>query len=554
MIITLASTVLLYLTFMAFAAKRGLTYMHVYQQEEYDTNRLMSWIWKHKAFDKKLSFAIVVISISAVFLMPLLGSEFAGQHQLFINFFLFIFMALSTFVEKDPRKDSKKKLVATARAKRIFFPAYILSILAATWCFLPLVPMPWIWIVNIHLIPLIIMFVNLLLSPFEEMNQQKYWKEAHNKVMDAQPTVIGITGSFGKTSVKHILGHILKSQAPTLITPGSVNTPMGISRVIREELTPEHKYLVVEMGAYGKGSIERLCRLTPPDFGIITAVGHAHYERFKSLEAVAETKYELAEAVLARGGQVIVHERTLRFDYTRDMKEKSPNQFVVCGELPEATSENSPEKSFLQKGDLEITRIIQTAKGLEVRFNWKNVSYNVETPLYGLHHGHNIAQAFVTALELGVSSADIQTALQSMPQIEHRLEVRKQAGGLTIIDDAYNSNPIGFNAALGLLLQLGHGHRKILVTPGMVELGKIHDDAHKKVGAYAGEVCDVAIVVKGKRIPSFIKAYKDNGGKELHQVESFDEAQKWIAKNKKDGDVILIENDLPDIYERVPKI
>lgn len=551
MIIELASTVLLYLTFLAFAAKRGLTYMHAYQQEEYDSPRLMSWIWKNKAFDKRLSTLIAVITCVYYFVAPHF-IDFVSP--LFVNFLIFMFMALATALEKDPRKNSKKKLVSTARAKRIFFPAYILSVLVATWCFLPMAPMPWIWIVNIHLIPLIIMFVNLVLAPFEEMNQQKYWNEAHNKVMDLKPTVIGITGSFGKTSVKHILGHILKSQAPTLMTPGSVNTPMGISRIIREELEPDHKYLIVEMGAYGPGSIGRLCKLTPPDFGIITAVGHAHYERFKTLEAVAETKYELAEAVISRGGPIIVHERTLRFDYTREMREQNANQFIVCGELPEATAEKSAEKSFLQKGDLEITRIIQGLKGLEVRFNWKNVSYNVEVPLYGLHHGHNIAQAFVAALELGVSSADIQTALQSIPQIEHRLEVRKQSGGLTIIDDAYNSNPLGFQAALGLLLQLGQGGRKILVTPGMVELGKIHDDAHKKVGAYAGEVCDVAIVVKGKRIPSFIKAYKENGGKELHEVESFDEAQKWITKNKKDGDVILIENDLPDIYERVPKI
>lgn len=553
MMMTLSSTVLLYVTFMAFAAKRGLTYMHVYQQEEYDSVRLMGWIWKNKAFDKKLSTLIVLISILTVFLPSVFGQDIVGQQPLIINFLIFVVMTIATYMEADPRKDSKKKLVATARAKRIFFPAYIISILLATWCFLPLVPMPWIWIVNIHLIPFIIMFVNLMLSPFEEFNQQKYWREAHNKVMDIQPTIIGITGSFGKTSVKHILGHILKSQAPTLITPGSVNTPMGISRVIREELEPNHKYLIVEMGAYGKGSIARLCRLTPPDFGIITAIGHAHYERFKSLEAVAETKYELAEAVIARGGQVVVHEKTLRFDYTRAMKEANQNQFIVCGEAPNATSNKTAEKSFLQPGDLEISRIIQRQKGLEVRFTWKKVQYNVEVPLYGLHHGHNIALAFVSALELGVSSADIQTALLSIPQIEHRLEVRKQAGGLTIIDDAYNSNPIGFQAALSVLAQMGSG-RKILVTPGMVELGKIHDEAHKSIGAYAGEVCDIAIVVKGKRIPTFVQAYKDSGGKELHEVESFAEAQKWISANKKDGDVILIENDLPDIYERIPKI
>ncbi len=537
--IGLTTTILLFSTFAVFAGKRGLTYMHVYQQEEYDSSRLLSWIWKHKAFDKRLTLIIACAVGASYFIDPL-----------FVNFIIFTAMALSTYLEKDPRKDSKKKLVATARAKRIFIPAYFFSVMAASWCFLPIMPMPWIWIVNIHLIPFYIIFVNALLMPFEELQQKKFWKEAHNKVLDVQPIVIGITGSYGKTSVKHILGHVLKSQAKTLITPGSVNTPMGISRIIREELEDDHKYLIVEMGAYGHGSIARLCRLTPPEFGIITAVGHAHYERFKTLDAVAETKYELAESVISPGGQMIVHERTLRFEASRAIKEQNENQFIVCGETPVADT-----ASYLKKGDLEIQKIIQNTSGLEVRFNWKNVQYNVECPLYGIHHGHNIALAFVAAFELGVSSADIQSAMLSLPQIEHRLEVRKQAGGLTIIDDAYNSNPLGFQSALGLLSQIGKSGRKILITPGMVELGKIHNEAHKKIGSYAGEVCDIVIVVKGKRIPTFIDGFKETGGsKEIHQVASFDEAQKWIAKNKKDGDVVLIENDLPDIYERIPKI
>ena len=544
-----ATTALLFMTFAGFAGRRGLTYMHAFQQEEYDTPRLMSWIWKHKAFDKRLTILIGMVVIGAQF------APYFEMTNLLVNFAIFTFLAISAYLEKDPRKNSKKKLVATARAKRIFIPAYMISVLAATWCFLPIIPMPWIWIVNIHLIPFTILFVNMLLFPFEEMNQKRYRAEAYNKVADYKPTVIGITGSYGKTSVKHILGHILKTQAPTLITPGSVNTPMGISRVIREQLQPDHKYLIVEMGAYGYGSIARLCNLTPPDIGVITAIGHAHYERFKTLDAVAKTKYELAEAVLQKGGQVIVHERTLRFEHTRNIKEQNQNQFIVCGDAPEIDKSKQVDKSYLKKGDLEIQKIIQKDQGLEVRFTWKNVSYSVETPLFGIHHGHNIALAFATAFELGVSSADIQSSLQSLPQIEHRLEVRKQAGGLTIIDDAYNSNPLGFQAALGLLAQLGAKGRKILITPGMVELGQIHEDAHKKIGLYAGEVCDVAIVVKGKRIPSFIAGFQETGaGKKIEKVESFNEAQKWIAKNKQDGDVVLIENDLPDIYERIPKI
>ncbi|MBL4804453.1 MAG: UDP-N-acetylmuramoyl-tripeptide--D-alanyl-D-alanine ligase [Alphaproteobacteria bacterium] len=550
----LATTLLLFFAFAGFALRRGLTYMHLYQQEEYDSPRFFGWMIKHKAFDKRLSLLILIISGATLYFLSTRGIH-AEEKVFFSNAAVILAMALITFLEKDPRKNSKKKLVMTNRAKRIFIPAYLLMIVSAAWVFLPIYPpQHYIWIVNIQLIPVMIILVNLVLSPFEERTQKKFWNEAHDKVQDYQPKVIGITGSFGKTSVKHILGHILKTQAPTLITPGSVNTPMGIARVVREELEPEHQYLVVEMGAYGPGSIERLCRLTPPDMGIITAIGHAHYERFKSLETVAKTKYELAEAALEKGGSVIAHERTLRFAASREIKEQNENQFVICGEGPEAVkAKGIEEQSYLQKGDLAINSIIQKDKGVEVRFSWKNVQYSVDAPIFGVHHGHNIALAFAAAFELGIPSADIQSALQSLPQIQHRLEVKRQGGGITIIDDAYNSNPVGFQAALGLLEQMPTGGRKILVTPGMVELGAVHSDAHKTIGEYAAKACDIAIIVQGKRIPTFIDAYKNNGGKELHQVNTFAEAQTWISKNAKSGDVILLENDLPDLYERVPK-
>ncbi len=553
--IVFASTLLMFFAFAGFSLKRSLTYMHIYQQEEYDSGRFFGWIMKNKAFDKRLSLLIFIIAGLTLYFFS--SSSINGDQKLFFsNAAIVIAMVLITFIERDPRKNSKKKLVMTSRAKRIFVPAYLISVASAAWVFLPIYPpQHWLWVANIQLVPFIIMFVNLALAPFEEMNQKKFWNEAHNKVQDYQPTVIGITGSFGKTSVKHILGHILKTQAPTLMTPGSVNTPMGIARVVREQLEPDHKYLIVEMGAYGPGSIERLCRLTPPDMGIITAIGHAHYERFKSLETVARTKYELAEAATAKGGSVIAHERTLRFEASREIKEQNENQFVICGDGPDAVKAKGMDDnaSFLKKGDLAINAIIQKDKGLEVRFSWKGVQYNVDVPIYGVHHGHNVALAFAAAFELGISSADIQTALLSMPQIQHRLEVRQQGGGITIIDDAYNSNPVGFQAALGLLSQMPGGGRKILVTPGMVELGAVHSDAHKTIGTLAASSCDIAIVVQGKRIPTFIDAFKSNGGKELKEVNTFAEAQSWITKNAKSGDVILLENDLPDLYERVPK-
>ncbi len=542
--IDIAVMLLLFLTFAAFAGKRGLTYMHIYQQEEYDTGRFFKWLLSNLVFDKRLSMALLIPAGLSSFLTIL--------PDLYVGFVIFACFAIAAYVEKDPRKDSKKKLALTARAKRIFFPATALSAFLASWCFFAGMH-PLLWIVNIQIIPFSIILVNSALQPFEQRTQKAFWQEAYNKMVDYQPKVIAITGSFGKTSVKHILGHILKMHAPTLITPGSVNTPMGITRIIREELEPEHKFFVVEMGAYGPGSIEGLCHLTPPDIGIITAIGHAHYERFKSLETVAAAKYELADSVLRKDdGIMIVHERTLRFEHAQEIRQAHKGQFIVCGDKPD---EHSMQPCFLEDGDLEILAIEQLKDGLMVRFTWKRVEHEVTAPLFGLHHGHNIVLAFTTALALGIEAKDIQTALTGLPQIQHRLEVKPQANGTVIIDDAYNSNPTGFRSALELLNTLGQEGRKILITPGMVELGSAHTEAHEKIGRFAGQVCDVAVVVKGQRIPSFIDGFKAMGNnKMLHEVESFAEAQSWVSQNRMDGDVILVENDLPDLYERVPRL
>ncbi|MGH1398934.1 MAG: Mur ligase family protein, partial [Alphaproteobacteria bacterium] len=347
--------------------------------------------------------------------------------------------------------------------------------------------------------------------------------------------------------------HVLGMHAPTLLTPGSVNTPMGITRVIREQLEPSHKYLIVEMGAYGPGSIARLCKLTPPNFGIISSIGHAHYERFKSLDAVARTKFELGEAVVKNEGKCVIHERTLRFAFPRKLKNGYMNSFIAIGDAPEVDMAKRKDVSYIQPDDLQIHNIEQKPSGLALKFTYKKITYSPEAPLYGLHHGYNIALVFALCVELGLSTDFIQDALRSLPQIPHRLEVKKQPDGTTIIDDAYNSNPVGFASALAILDALGKRGRKILITPGMIELGLAHDEAHAKIGETAGDVCDICIVVTPKRIPTFVNAFKAKG-KTLIEYDSFAEAQDWVIRNKQDGDVILIENDLPDMYERIPKM
>jgi UDP-N-acetylmuramoyl-tripeptide--D-alanyl-D-alanine ligase len=520
-----AALILLYVSWLLFILKRLLTYTHALQQEEYDSARFVQWIFTYRVFDKRLSLALFITALMALLVHPVLSV-----------FLVFFCLLIAAYTEKDPRKHAKKKLASTPRAKRVFFASFAVLALLGLPCFF--VATPLFWLIAVQLVPFVLALVNYMVKPLEESFQRKFWDDAHRKIMRLAPKTIAITGSFGKTSVKHILGHILKTQAPTLITPGSVNTPMGIARIVRENLDESHRYFVVEMGAYGPGSIARLCALTPPDMGLITAVGQAHYERFKSLETVAAAKFELAQAVINRGGKVIVQTDTLRFASTQKMRAEHADHFVVCG-----------------KDDLKIDDIVQHITGLTLWLSWKGGAYTIDVPLFGLHHGYNVALAFAAAVELGIEPDSVITALKSVPQIAHRLEVKKQAGGTTLIDDAFNSNPDGFRAALELLPILKGGGRAILITPGMVELGDAHAAAHSAIGKLAGQICDIALVVQAARIPTFVGGFHETGpDKTLVEFATFQEAAAWLDQNKKPGDVILIENDLPDIYERIPAI
>ena len=515
-------------TFLAFAAKRLMIYLHALQQDDYNNERLFAWIKRHKVFDTKLSLGLAALGV-LVWILPAFLTVLVASGGLLYT----------AYADIDPRTRSKKKLVLTARAKRIYFPALALCGLSA----LPLLTLnPLFLILPVQAVPLMLVLSNILNQPCEKAVQKKFYDEAVAKLQEVKPKIIGITGSYGKTSVKHILGHILKAAAPTLITPGSVNTVMGITRIIREQMEPNTKYFVVEMGAYGPGSIARLCALTPPDAAIIIAIGQAHYERFKTLDTVAAAKFELAQDTLSRGGHVTVHAQTLEFDASRAIYDAHKDHFTVVGEAAAS--------------DLVISSVTQTKDGLIVEITWKGQDCTLKAPLYGVQHGGNIALAFACAAELGLAPEDIIIALSRCPQITHRLEVKPYPEDGLLIDDAFNSNPKGFAAALELLPVLKReGGRTILITPGMVELGEAHDAEHTKIGELAAKTCTIVLAVAAERIPTFVSAYRAGAPEgQILTFAHFKDAEAWLGANRKPGDVVLIENDLPDLYERIPQL
>jgi UDP-N-acetylmuramoyl-tripeptide--D-alanyl-D-alanine ligase len=291
------------------------------------------------------------------------------------------------------------------------------------------------------------------------------------------------------------------------------------------------------MGAYGIGSIRRLCELAPPKLGIISAIGKAHYERFKSLDAVAQAKFELAEAVRDNCGSIVVASDTLQFAHSRDFAKCHREIVVTVG------GEGS---------DLAIDEISQRPDGISAEIRWLGQGYTLSAPLFGVHHGRNLALAFAAACRLGLPPDDIVASLKSTPQIAHRLEVKRQGDGSIVIDDAYNSNPVGFASALALLDTLQRdGGRRILVTPGMVELGEEHANEHARIGRLAAEHVDVLVAVAPHRVAPLVAAFSEAAPQRpVVPCATFADASGWLAGNLGGRDVVLIENDLPDLLER----
>ena len=553
----MASSLFLGAAFLVFAVRRGLTYLHIFQQEEYDGPRFFRWMAAARAFDKRATLPLLACWGAA------LAAPDATEWEAYAKWAAGLALLAVAAVEDNPLKAAKKKLVLTARVKRILSVALGLTALYAVALALcpaePAALLPF-WILGVQALPLTLVAANASLAPVEARIQQGFWNEAHEKLLRLAPTVIAVTGSYGKTSVKHILAHVLGCYHPTLMTPGSINTPMGISRIIREKLTDAHRFFIAEMGAYGVGSIARLCRLAPPDFAIITNVGPAHYERFKDLATVVRAKFELAHATVARGGRVVLPAALLEHGHARDFAAANVGAVLLCAGADGGAGADvagTAGGAGAAEPSVRVLEAGQDLSGIHARLLYQGQEYAVRAPIHGMHHVDNVALAFAAACGVGVEPQRVVSALRSLPQIAHRLEVKPQPDGSVLIDDAYNSNPSGFASALNLLdLYRKSGRRGVLVTPGMVELGTLHDSAHAELGARAAACADMLLAVAPARIPTLVDAFRTAAGPDQLVVEcaDFAAARAWLAANIGPGDAVLLENDLPDLYEKKVRV
>ena len=433
-------------------------------------------------------------------------------------------------------KKAKKPFVVTMRVKRTWITsAVVFTLICALIGFLLRGNEPRLYFIGLFplLLPLWVALGGLLAWPIEKLVSEMYFRDAQRKLA-ARPDLIriGITGSYGKTSVKFILGTILQEKFQVLVTPSSFNTPMGVTRIIREKLMPAHQVFVAEMGARHVGDIKELCRLVHPKHGVLTSVGPQHLDTFRTLERIKSTKYELMDAIPDGGCCFFPDDREI----CRELFDKTRKEKRLCSVHPGADD-----------ADVWATDIRVSPQGSTFILHTMNDEIACQTRLLGEHNIQNIVLAAMVGIHLGMNLRQIARGISKIMPVEHRLQLIPSAG-VTIIDDAFNSNPRGAQAALRVIK--GFEGRRIIITPGMVELGSGEEQFNHDFGVMMADCVDVAILVGKKHTAPIARGLKEAGFPEeyLYVVSNLEEASAILRQIGRPGDVALFENDLPDNY------
>lgn len=510
----------------AFLVFFGLTIvrsMHMFQLNSYKNPTHMRWLNKNR---QSLVPGLIGAAVTLVLLLTGLGPKAA------LIVLTVVFAALAA--TQRPRK-AKKPLVYTMRVRRMLITIGVLLLICGVCCLV--IPGDGVYMIALAVLsaasPLMVVLANILNKPLEQAINQYYINDAKKLLKSSKDLLtIGVTGSFGKTSVKYILHTLLQAEFDVLKTPESYNTPMGVVKTVRSMLRATHQIFVCEMGARHVGDIKELCDIAEPKMGIITSVGPQHLETFHSLENVQKTKFELADALPA-GGKIFLNlEDTNIRSYLSHVK----NPIVSYG-LSDSCDYYATHISASSKG---TTFTVHTPRGGSEVFTTKMV---------GAHNVINIVGAIAICCELGIPLAKLKLQVRKLESVPHRLQLIRR-GGITIIDDAFNANPTGSKAAIDALA-LFDGCR-ILVTPGMVELGEKQDELNHAFGAYAAKACDYVMLVGRKQTRSIYEGLLSVGYPEerIFVADVLQEAltRAYSVDSEGKEKIILLENDLPDNF------
>ncbi len=508
------------------------TFAHILQVERYHTDAYLKWAAGGGGLRSYCPrhYLLLVHGMVPVFIVFALPKLFLPEEYAYGTL-----AAIAVFLSLDidrTRGSFKKPFVVTPRIKRLLAATLIIeAAVLAIGLYLSYHTLVGTSIIIAYLQPLFIAAGNIAVSPVEKFIQEGFKKSAVAKL--GAKKVIAITGSYGKTGTKEAIAHLLETSYPLLKTPGSYNTPMGISKIINERLEPHHEIFIVEMGATRRGDIKELCEIAKPGIGVITSTGDAHMETFGTPENVALTKFELADA-LPPDGILIVNSD---YGHSRRLIENRPQKAVTYGLETNADYMPMNIRCSMHGTVFDLKTPDGTVEGIKTR-------------LLGKLNAVNLAGAFAVGRSIGINAAQLKTAAATLPQMEHRLQVIENPGSYLIINDAFNSNPLGAKEAVETL-GLFERYKKILVTPGLVDLGGLHEKANFEFGKAAAPHCDLAVLVNERRTAPIKKGLLE-GGMNTADIKTFPslaKAREFIDSQADENSVVLFENDLPDHME-----
>lgn len=384
------------------------------------------------------------------------------------------------------------------------------------------------------LVPLFVVVGFYVILPLEKTINNFYILKAKKRLASLPNLIrIGITGSYGKTTNKFILQTMLSQKYKTIASPHSYNTPLGLTRVILQQIKYDDEIFIAEFGAKKTGEIKELCNLVKPNHGILTSVGTQHLETFKTQENIIQTKFELAEYI--ENGYMV---------FNGDDK--------ICLQLYDKCQNKNKVLSYAENKDgfCFCDEIVATEKGLTFVLHNGKQQVKCQTKLLGKHNLQNICMCATLAIKLGVSLKQIKQAISLLTPAEHRLEiVNTENKNIIVIDDSFNASVEGCKAALDVL-SLYEGYHKIIVTPGIVEMGKLETTANYDFGKEISRVCNTVIIVNELNHKAIEQGLIENGFNKdnIIFVENLSDAKEKITVFANKKTVVLFENDLPDLF------
>lgn len=440
----------------------------------------------------------------------------------------------------------KPDFVMTKRAKRLYivnllfnFLIIFVSLLIFNFIFynyrrlisISIIVTSFLSILLYYIQPLVMLVSVSLMEPIEDSINLSYYKQAQLKRKNLKNLkVVGITGSFGKTSTNIIIGTILSEKYKVLSTNDKVNNTISISKVINDELNENIDVFITEMGARKPGEIKSISDLCSPDIGVITSIGPVHLETFKNIDNIMKANYELIEELPPDGLAVFNYDN----EYIKKLSNKTFKAKVNYG------LEKNDELDFWVE-DIFVCKYGSTF----MLKNKEGESIKCMTKLLGRYNILNILAGVSVARAMGLTMEEIKSGIAKINPMKNRLNIFTREDDIIFIDDSANKNPIGTKAALDVLSQFKLG-KKIIVTPGILNLGKMEEITNKEFGNSIAKVCDYVVIINSKASDYLYEGIIEKNYNEdnIIKVNSLEEANKKIEKIAESEDVILYENEI----------